>query len=339
MAFDNLSKYLTAIEAEMKAAMAVSEETLAPYYGMMFYHLGWADESFSPREQKSGKRVRPLLCLLSCQACGGDWQQALPAAAAVELIHNFSLIHDDIEDGSLERRHRPTLWSIWGQAQAINAGDGLFVVGRLALQRLLELGVSPAKAVLAFGTVDDTCLSLTEGQYLDLAFEEQEDVTVEMYMQMISKKTAALIACATHLGALLGTESEEAVQHYGTFGRQLGLAFQIVDDILGIWGEEETTGKGVGEDIVNRKKSLPVVYALQKGDRELREIYSQESISPREVQMVMEKLDSLGAREYVHQMATQHWQLALDTLEKTGIRNPAQDRLRELALFLVERQY
>jgi geranylgeranyl diphosphate synthase type I len=129
------------------------------------------------------------------------------------------------------------------------------------------------------------------------------------------------------------------VEHYRIFGHQLGLAFQVIDDILGIWGEEKTTGKGVGEDIVNKKKSLPVVYALQKGDRELREIYAQESIAPREVQMVIEKLDSLGAREYARQTATQHRQLALAALEKAGIQNRAQDKLQELALFLVERQY
>lgn len=340
MAFDNLSNYLTAIEAEMKASMAVSsEEALAPYYGMMFYHLGWADESFSPREQKSGKRVRPLLCLLSCEACGGDWHRALPAAATVELIHNFSLIHDDIEDGSLERRHRPTVWSIWGQAQAINAGDGLFAISRLTLQRLQERGVPPEQIVLAFRVVDETCLALTEGQYLDLTFEAQDAVSVEMYMQMIGNKTASLIGCATQLGSLLGTADRETVEHYRIFGHQLGLAFQVIDDILGIWGEEKTTGKGVGEDIVNKKKSLPVVYALQKGDRELREIYSQESIAPREVQMVIEKLDSLGAREYARQAATQHRQLALAALEKADIQNRAQDKLQQLALFLVEREY
>lgn len=339
MALENMDTYLTAIEEEMKAAIAVSEEALAPYYGMIFYHLGWMDESFSPRDEKSGKRLRPLLCLLSCEASGGDWHEALPTAAAVELIHNFSLIHDDIEDNSLERRHRPTLWSLWGQAHGINAGDGLSVIGRFALHRLLERGVPADKTILAFRIFDQACLSLTEGQYLDLSFEALESVDVEMYLQMIRKKTAALIQCATHLGALVGTEDEEIIESYRLFGQQLGLAFQIIDDILGIWGQEERTGKGVGEDIVNKKKSLPVVYALAQGDGELQEIYRRETIGPQEVKMVMRILESLGAREYAREMATRHWQSALDTLDKTGIQNRAQDRLRELALFLIDRQY
>jgi len=247
MPLQKLATYLDAIEAEMKASVPLGQELLSPYYGMMLYHLGWVDESFSPRPQKSGKRLRPLLCLLCCEACGGDWHQALPAAATVELIHNFSLIHDDIEDGSPERRHRPTVWSLWGQPQAINTGDGLFAISRLALQRLLERGICSEKTVVSFRIVDETCLALTEGQYLDLSFENRDDVGVEMYMQMVGKKTASLIACATQLGSLLGTHDQDTVERYRQFGHQLGLAFQIVDDILGIWGEKEATGKGVGE--------------------------------------------------------------------------------------------
>jgi geranylgeranyl diphosphate synthase type I len=306
---------------------------------MISYHLGWVDEDFSPSKTGSGKRLRPLLCLLSCEASGGDWPQALPAAAAIELIHNFSLIHDDIEDNSLQRRHRPTLWSLWGEAQAINAGDGLFAISRLALQRLAQRGVAPDKVVRAFRLVDETCLDLTEGQYLDLAFETEDSVTVEMYMEMIGKKTAALMGCATQLGAVLATDDESIIEAYGSFGYQLGLLFQIVDDILGIWGEGETTGKGVGEDIVNGKRTLPIVHALETGDGELGEIYGQGTITERDVQRVVKRLDDLGARDYAHDRATQHWQLAHDTLEKTGIDNPAQRQLRELALFLIERRH
>lgn len=340
MAFDNLQPYLAAIDQEMRAATVLDRaEELAPYYGMMFYHLGWVDQNLSPRQQSSGKRVRPLLCLLSCEACGGDWHQALPAAAAVEIIHNFSLIHDDIEDKSLERRHRPTLWSLWGQAQAINAGDGLFVIGHLALHRLLARGVSADRAVRAFKLVDETALRLTEGQYLDLSFEDSETVGVEMYLDMIDRKTAALIGCSTYLGALLGTDEVEVAERYRLFGHHLGLAFQITDDILGIWGEGRATGKGVGEDIVNKKKSLPVIYALQRGENELRKMYSRETLGSRDVQRIVKRLEGLGARQYAEEMATRHWKLAVDTLETAGIQNQAQERLRELARFLIERQY
>lgn len=338
MSLESLQPYLTAIEAEMKAAMAHSREALSPYYGMIFYHLGWMDQNLTLTEATSGKRLRPLLCLLSCDAAGGDWRQALPAAAAVEFIHNFSLIHDDIEDSSLERRHRPTLWSLWGVAQGVNAGDGLFVIGRLALHRLRDRDVSADNALRAFEIVDQTCLRLTEGQYLDLAFEEQDAVSVEMYSQMISRKTAALISCATHLGALLATDDEEIMERYRLFGEQMGLAFQITDDMLGIWGQEESTGKAVGEDIVNKKKSLPVVYALEKGDTELHEIYSRDTIGPEDVELVLQKLDHVGARDYAQEVATRHWRSALDWLDQTGIQNQAQDTLRELARFVIERE-
>jgi geranylgeranyl diphosphate synthase type I len=338
MVFENTEQYLDAIEHEMRDSMADHDSTLEPYYGMISYHLGWVDQDLSPSEQGTGKRLRPLLCLLSCEANGGDWQQALPAAAAIELIHNFSLIHDDIEDNSLQRRHRPTLWSLWGQAQAINVGDGLFAISRLALQRLTQRGVSPNKTVRAFRLIDETCLVLTEGQFMDLAFEAEDSVTVEMYLEMIGKKTAALMACATQMGALLATDDEAVIETYRTFGYQLGLVFQIVDDILGIWGVGEATGKAVGEDIVNRKKSLPVVYALQRSER-LREIYGQKQMDSRQQLAVMDVLGTVSARDYAHQLAARHLDLAVAALESTRIKNAAQKKLEEIARFLLERQH
>ncbi|MGB9300929.1 MAG: polyprenyl synthetase family protein [Anaerolineae bacterium] len=338
MVFENLDEYLNAIELEMRNSMAVSEKALAPYYGMISYHLGWVDERFVPTEQETGKRLRPLLCVLACEACGGDWRRAVPAAAAIELMHNFSLIHDDIEDNSPQRRHRPTVWSLWGQAQAINVGDGLFAISRLALQRLANRGISPQKVVVAFRIVDQTCLYLTEGQYLDLAFEEVDGVTVDMYLEMIGKKTGALMSCATQLGALLGTDDERVMESYGAFGYELGLLFQIVDDMLGIWGAGEATGKGVGEDIVSRKKSLPILYALQRSD-ELRRIYRRERMDAAQQEVVMERLESLSAREYAREMAIKHLRLAVHTLEDTGVRNRAQEDLRSIAHFLLDRRH
>lgn len=338
MVFETTEHYLHAIEKEMRDSMAAQDSALAPYYGMISYHLGWVDEDFSPSERGTGKRLRPLLCLLSCEASGGDWRQAVPAAAAIELIHNFSLIHDDIEDNSLQRRHRPTLWSLWGQAQAINVGDGLFAISRLALQRLRHRGVCPDKIVRAFHLIDETCLGLTEGQYLDLAFEAEDAVTVDMYMEMIGKKTAALMGCATQMGALLATDDDSVIETFGSFGYQLGLVFQIVDDMLGIWGVGEATGKAVGEDIVNRKKSLPVVYAMQQSER-LREIYRQPQMDSEQQLAVMEGLEAVSARDYSRGMATQHLETALRTLESTAIHSAAQDRLREIARFLLEREY
>jgi geranylgeranyl diphosphate synthase type I len=217
-------------------------------------------------------------------------------------------------------------------------GDGLFAISRLALQRLNEQGVSPDKIVLAFRLVDETCLQLTEGQYLDLVFEEEECVTVDMYMEMIGKKTAALMACSTQLGALLGTTDESVIESHRSFGHQLGLLFQIVDDVLGIWGSGEATGKGVGEDIVSRKKSLPVLYGLQQS-AELRDIYREDSMDSEQQQLVMEELERLSAREYSNEMAARHLELALDTLENPRIQNQAHEYLRRIAHFVAEREH
>jgi geranylgeranyl diphosphate synthase type I len=336
--FANLEEYLGAIELEMRNSMPVYDRALAPYYGMMSYHLGWVDERFAPTEQEAGKRLRPLLCLLACEACGGDWRKVVPAAAAIELLHNFSLIHDDIEDNSPQRRHRSTVWTLWGQPQAINVGDGVFAISRLALQRLADKGISPQRIVHAFRIMDRTCLCLTEGQYLDLAFERTEQVTVDMYLEMIGKKTGALMSCATQLGALLGTDDGQAVESYAAFGYELGLLFQIVDDVLGIWGAGEATGKGVGEDIVSRKKSLPVIYALQHSD-ELRRIYKRERVNEEQQRVVMERLESLSAREYAREMAVTHLRHAMHSLESAGVQNRAQEDLGRIAQFVLNRQY
>lgn len=334
--FQDMGVYLEAIESQMRDSMPSSAVPLAPYYGMIRYHLGWVDQDFAPSTSSAGKRLRPLLCLLACEACSGDWRQALPAAAAIEFIHNFSLIHDDIEDNSPVRRHRPTVWSLWGQAQAINVGDGLFAISRLALQRLRDQVYDAGKVVEAFKIVDETCLLLTEGQHLDLAFEERDSVSVEMYMEMIGRKTAALMGCATRLGALIGTDDQALVERYSRFGYQLGILFQIVDDILGIWGAGDVTGKGIGEDIASKKKSLPVVYALERS-QELRELYRKKRLTTRQQRQALKLMEEVKSRDYAQEKASEQLRAALDTLDGAQIDNEAQRSLRDIARFLLER--
>lgn len=334
-------RYLPLIEAELRQALATPPSPLVPFYGMMRYHLGWVDEGFSPIEAEGGKRLRPLLCLLVCEAAGGDPEWALPAAAAVELVHNFSLIHDDIEDASPLRRHRPTVWKVWGVPQAINVGDGLFALAHLALRGLVERGVPPSRALAALEVFDRACLALTEGQYLDLSFEARLDVTVGEYLRMIRGKTAALLAASAHLGALVASDDPALLARYRDFGENLGLAFQIVDDILGIWGQESVTGKPVADDIRQKKKSLPIVYALglkAKGQG-LREIYSKDVLTDEDVRRAMTILDGVGARRYAERLARHYHRRALAKLEATGLENEAQADLRELAAFLIERAY
>ena len=211
-------EYGPRVEAEMRAILSSPSAPFEPLYGMMHYHLGWVDAAFKPRHAYPGKLVRPSLLLLSCEAVGGDWEAALPAAAAVELLHNFSLIHDDIEDDSLTRRGRPTVWSLWGIAHAINVGDIMFSHAYHAISRLHTNGVATERVRTAYGLLNEACVSLCQGQYLDLAFEREAEVDVALYLQMIEKKTASLIACSSEMGALVGGASPSVVQRYRQSG-------------------------------------------------------------------------------------------------------------------------
>jgi geranylgeranyl diphosphate synthase type I len=257
-----LGHWLPRIEAELQAILSNTEVALATHYGMMHYHLGWMDAQFRPKHFPPGKRLRPLLCLLACAEVGGDPVQALPAAAAIELLHNFSLIHDDIEDGDEARRHRPTVWKVWGVPQAVNVGDGMFTLAYAAMQRLSRRGVDAETTLSALDMFTQTCQALTEGQHLDMNFECRPDVTVAEYMRMIDGKTAALAGASIAIGALIGGAAPEQVAALRCFGLSLGRAFQIQDDILGIWGDPSVTGKPAGNDLQRRKKSLPILYAL-----------------------------------------------------------------------------
>ena len=215
--------------------------------------------------------MRPLLGLLAYMSIAGDHERALPGAAAVELGHNFSLVHDDIEDNDTERHHRPTLWTVHGIPQAINTGDLLFSLSRIALHRLSDLGFSDSKVLRMMKLYDRTCVALCEGQYLDIASSASDrPMSVELYFEMIGRKTAALIAASIEAGALLATDDDDVVDRYRRFGWALGLAFQLNDDLLGIWGDERTTGKEP-TDVARRKKTLPVLYAFEHAGPEDRE--------------------------------------------------------------------
>jgi geranylgeranyl diphosphate synthase type I len=332
----SLSKYfaqiIPAIETEMRRNVAASDDPkMTMFYGMLHYHLGWVDTDFKPAHFDAGKRIRPTLTLLCCEASGSDWHTALPAAAAVELLHNFSLIHDDIEDNDPVRRGRPTLWKVWGIPQAINAGDALYTMAHTTLNRLTAYDVPAERVLAARQRFDRACIALTQGQYLDLGFEARSSVTEAEYLRMISGKTAALIEAACGLGALIGN-SEFAAQ-YEAFGRGLGLAFQIQDDLLGIWGDPERTGKPAGNDLRNHKKSLPVAYGLDHSE-ELHRLYAQSEV---DVAAAMAELDRVGARDYAEQLAAQHHRQALSALEATGQDNAAAEALRELANQLLKR--
>lgn len=290
--------YLPWIEAEMRAVLSTGDPTVAGHYDIMQYHMGWRDVDLRPAEAPAGKRIRPVLCLLACGAAGGDPRHAAPAAAGLELLHNFSLIHDDIEDNSAMRRHRPTTWVLFGMPIACNAGDGMFSAAHLAFFRLEQHGLPAERILAALRCFDETCLALTEGQFLDMSFEARQDVTPEDYFRMIAGKTGALLAAAPQVGAIVAGATPEIVAAYRAYGAALGRAFQVQDDILGIWGDEAVTGKSAASDILSKKKSLPVLFALTDaavGPR-LRHLYAQPALTSNDVPAVLALLDEAGAR-------------------------------------------
>jgi geranylgeranyl diphosphate synthase type I len=325
---------LTQIELELQRQVSrLDSPRTKPFHEMLTYHMGWSGEGAGP--EATGKRIRPLMVLLCTAACGADWQSALPAAAAVELVHNFSLVHDDIQDNSDRRRGRPTAWVKWGAPMAINVGDALFV---LSNQAIIDLKESyPGDVVVrAAEILHNTCLDLTRGQFLDMSYEERNDLGVDDYWPMVAGKTAALLSTCCHLGALLGGADQAKQETYRSFGQYLGLAFQVQDDILGIWGNEAVTGKSTASDLVEGKNSLPVLAGLSAGGK-FAARWKQGPIQPEEVEEVARLLTNEGGYSQAYDAAAQMTDLALLNLQEADPQGEAGDALYELADRLLKR--
>lgn len=239
------------------ALRAAVSRLAPPMDAVAAYHFGWVDAQGSPADGAGGKAVRPALALLSAETTGAAPETGTPGAVAVELVHNFSLVHDDLMDGDEQRRHRDTVWKLHGPAQAILVGDALFV---LANEVLLETGT--ADGARAARRLAVASRKLVDGQAQDISFEGRQRVSVAECLEMVGNKTGALLACAASIGAVLGGADETAADALALYGHHLGLAFQAVDDLLGIWGDPERTGKRTWSDLRQGKKSLPVVAAL-----------------------------------------------------------------------------
>jgi geranylgeranyl diphosphate synthase type I len=324
----------SAIETELQRQVArLDASRTQSFREMLTYHMGWSGEGAGP--EASGKRVRPMLVLLSASGCGGDWQKALPAAAAVELVHNFSLVHDDIQDNSGLRRGRPTAWTKWGAPMAINVGDALFVLSNLALTDLAE-NYPPEVVIKASRILHQTCLDLTAGQFMDMSYEKRTDVKAEDYWPMIAGKTAALLSACCHIGAVLGGADESTESAYRSFGHYLGLAFQIQDDILGIWGDEAVTGKSAASDLVEGKKSLPVLVGLSK-QGQFAARWAQGPIRQDEVEHLANLLANEGAYAYTYEAAKQMTDMALNSLREADPQGEAGTALMEITEKLLSR--
>jgi geranylgeranyl diphosphate synthase type I len=331
----DLSDLIADTEAEIVGIVRDRDPSTHGLYEMVRYHLALDGSGAS-----AGKRMRPVLGLLAYASITGEHRRALPGAAAVELGHNFSLVHDDIEDGDVERRHRPTLWTIHGIPQAINTGDTLFSLSRIALHRLSDLGFPDRTVLRLMRLYDETCLALCEGQYLDIAMSASDDLmSVDLYFDMIGRKTAALIAASIEAGAVLATEDDEVIARYRSFGWALGLAFQLNDDLLGIWGPEQTTGKEAS-DVLHRKKTLPVIYAWEHAGPEDRDrlaaLYTIADPTPAEVAEIVAILERSGAREYTRDEARRYRDEALAELDAAGVVRPeVRARLEEIIVSVI----
>ena len=331
----DLAALIADTEAEIMRLVQDRGPSTHGLYEMVRYHLALDGSGAS-----GGKRMRPLLGLLAYASIAGEHQRALPGAAAVELGHNFSLVHDDIEDGDTERRHRATLWTIHGVPQAINTGDALFSLSRIALHRLTDLGFPDSTVLRLMRLFDETCLALCEGQYIDIAMSASDELmSVDLYFDMIGRKTAALISASIEAGALLATSDEEVIARYRGFGWALGLAFQLNDDLLGIWGVEQTTGKEPS-DVAHKKKTLPVIYAWEHAgpqDRErLRTIYATPEPTSDEVAEIIAILERSGAREYTRDEARRYRDEALAELDAARVVTPvARERLEQIIMSVI----
>jgi geranylgeranyl diphosphate synthase type I len=329
-----LQEMRVALEKDLKSSLfPLQNEYGSEMVEMISYHLGWNQAE----NQSTGKRIRPLITLLCCAALGGEWPAAIPVASAIELIHNFSLVHDDIEDNSVTRRGRPTIWKQWGIAKAVNLGDSIFVLSRLACYRLNDFKIPNDRIVNVLRTLDEACLDLTIGQQMDLSFEELESVELESYIRMIQGKTSALIAAAATCGGEIAGAQDAEIKLLFEYGYHLGLAFQIRDDILGIWGETSVTGKPTDDDLLSRKKTLPVLYGLNE-TQEFKELWALDRVDDKNLNAMRYALETSKALQYCNEKVKSHTRSAIAALNSINGKDPYQEELLQLTRDLLTRE-
>ena len=321
------------VEPALVTAVEELAEELLP---AIRYHFGWATADGVPVEEDSGKRLRPALALLSAEAVGSHPHVALPGAVAVELIHNFSLIHDDVIDGDIERRHRPTVWTCFGTDEALIAGDALH---SLAFQVLLAEALPPR--VASAQRLVGATTAMIAGQAADMAFDDVPVVSLTDCRVMEEAKTGALLGYAASVGAVLAEAEATVINALEKYGRQLGLAYQAVDDVLGIWGDSAVTGKPAGNDLRERKKSMPVAVVLSRGGKaseDLTEIYGRcGDLGDEDVARAAAIIESAGGREATLAEAQHCLETALGALDGADLNSGVLDELEEVARFVVER--
>lgn len=321
----------------VEPALREAVSRLHPQVGRMAaYTFGWCDPSGDPCRSGGGKGVRPALAVLAAEAVGAPAERAVPGAVAVELVHAFTIVHDDIMDGDERRRDRPTVWKAFGLASAVLLGDGLLALAVDTLARAPDVARTTQH-------VADALVELVLGQADDLAFETRPwagpgAVTIEEYTRMAARKTAALTGCATTLGAVLGGAPDPLVTVMAELGRHLGLAFQAVDDLLGIWGDPRVTGKPVFSDLERRKKTLPVLSAVAADNPAARELAALlDAPRPAAPEAIADLADRAGGRSYTRATTRRHLDHALELIGDSRLDPAAAKELRSLTDYLSER--
>jgi geranylgeranyl diphosphate synthase type I len=339
---DFFTRYQNRIDEALRAELNNLEPDI---YDIHRYYMGWQEIDGSDSNSTAGKRMRPTLAMLAADAVGGDLERATPIAVALEYVHNFSLIHDDLEDMDRVRHHRPTVWTIWGEPAAIVSGNAMLKIADAAAWKLRSVGVDHAVALEAEAELTIQYLKMMEGQYLDISFETENNVSVDQYLDMIERKTGALIEASIYLGSLVapstGPDRQKATA-LKAIGYDLGRIFQIRDDVLGVWGGE-ATGKPVGADIKRKKKALPAVHALSTSTgataQRLNQIFrTEDDLEQEDVHVVLEEMENLGTQDYCQSMAEQRWDDCERMIKSLELSGTTAREFTELGEFLLVRE-
>ena len=317
----------------MRAALAEYRGVFAPLHN---HHYG-IDEG-----RIDGKLLRPVLVMMACEMAGGDAERALPIALAVEMIHNFSLVHDDIEDNDLIRHHRPTVWAHWGKRKTVFSGNAMLKLADLTVAPMLEGGIRHDTVMAIHRRLAEVCLRMIEGQHLDILYEGAPGIGEEQYYAMVDRKTGNLIAAALECGAASSSGLPESAARLHEVGLRLGRLFQARDDMLGAWGDG-TSGKPVGGDIRKRKNALPLVHLLNHAPKRLREAAKHElQAGPpdqRATNSILSLMEQAGTREWCQSECTSHHRQLQAAITALPTTQPAKQELQHLGDYLLTRHH
>ncbi len=335
LSLSRYDQYLQALDEELRELFSSRDGFL---YDVLRYHLGWTDQQGTPEDSAAPLHFPSRLALASCEALSGDFRPALPAAAGVELVHNFILVHEDAQSGRPKAQARPGICSIWGQAQTINAGDGLHALGRTAVMRLDRSGVPPDRVLRAVESLDQACLTLCEGQFMDLSFQDHLVVTRSAFHNMFSHKAGALTGCSAELGALAAGADDTTCARFRDLGRLLGMAWQVSRDVADLWGGRQD-GQTAG-DVLSKKKSLLLVHVLENAGlaakQELEAIFDKQVLLPEEVSRIIDIMEQAGSREFAEGKAKDLVEQALGTIDGLGVPRPGMEGLRQLGQWALQ---